>query len=120
MAGIAGIMLANNICDVERDRLNGRRTLPMAVGTRAALMIFALLYAAAYLAVIVSAACGILPVYALAALAGAPVVFRNVRRFFRLQSKDGTFPLSIINFIVVMAPLIAVSAIAAFVQGGGL
>jgi len=116
MAGIAGIMLANNICDVERDKQNGRRTLPMVVGTRAALRLFALLYVAAYLAVIAAAAAGILPPYALVALLGAVFVFRNVRRFSRRPSKGETFPLSIVNFIVVMAPLIAAAAAALFVS----
>jgi 1,4-dihydroxy-2-naphthoate octaprenyltransferase len=113
MAGIAGIMLANNICDVERDRANGRRTLPMVVGKRAALWLFALLYAAAYLAIAVSAISGILPLYALAAIAGAPLVFRNVGQFFARQVKSETFLYAIKNFAAVMVPLIAVTALAA-------
>ena len=115
MAGIANIMLANNICDMERDRENGRRTLPLVIGRRASIWLFGLLCAGGYLAVLAMALFRVLPPYVLAVLAGAVPAFRNVRVFARRQDKRETFPLSIVNFALVMLPLIAVTAVAAFV-----
>jgi 1,4-dihydroxy-2-naphthoate octaprenyltransferase len=44
IAGIANIMLANNICDIEDDIENKRYTLPIYIGRDRALQLFKLLY----------------------------------------------------------------------------
>ena len=40
MSGIANIMLANNICDVEEDIINNRFTLPYYLGKKNAFNLF--------------------------------------------------------------------------------
>lgn len=112
MLCIANIMLANNICDVEKDVRVGRYTLPYYLGGKKALRLFALLYYAAYAAVAASAVFGILPLYALVAAAGLPAVIKNIRTFRARPSKRETFPLSVRNFLIVMLPLVLVSAAA--------
>ena len=47
--GIANIMLANNICDMDEDMENKRYTLPVYIGLRPSLKLFRILYCLAYL-----------------------------------------------------------------------
>ncbi|SHI17633.1 1,4-dihydroxy-2-naphthoate octaprenyltransferase [Sporobacter termitidis DSM 10068] len=111
--GIAAIMLANNICDVDNDVKVRRYTLPYYIGTKNAIRLYAALYGLAYAAVIAAALLKVLPPYVLLTLPGLFVVFRNVRRFKAFQSKKETFPLSIMNLLVMLVPLILAAAAAA-------
>lgn len=117
---IAGIMLANNICDVQNDIKVRRFTLPYYTGRKNALRLFALLYFAAYASVIAAALFRVLPVYVLIVLTGIPLVWRNVRRFRDFPSKRETFALSITNFLIVVAPLALVAAAGLLLQPGGI
>lgn len=103
---IANIMLANNICDVEDDLPNKRYTLPVQIGRPKALLLFGGLYAAAYLDILLCTVLGYLPLPSLIVLPGAIFVFKNVRTFFRLHTKKDTFSLSILNFLIILLPLI--------------
>ena len=47
--GIANIMLANNICDMDEDLENRRYTLPVYIGFKHSLRLFRALYCLAYL-----------------------------------------------------------------------
>ncbi len=102
MCCTANIMLANNICDVERDVKNDRYTLPYFIGRAAALRLFQLLYAAAYFAILVSVIAGVLHPVALAALLTAPLVFRNVRKFVAHPVKAETFILSVKSYTILL------------------
>jgi 1,4-dihydroxy-2-naphthoate octaprenyltransferase len=98
MCCTANIMLANNICDIERDVKNDRYTLPHFIGRAAALRLFQLLYFAAYLAIVISVIARVLSPVALAALFAAPLVFRNAKRFAARPVKGETFILSVKNY----------------------
>lgn len=102
MCCTANIMLANNICDVERDVKNDRYTLPHFIGQAVALRLFQLLYAAAYLAILGSVLAGVLHPVALAALLTAPLVFRNARKFGAHPVKAETFILSVKNYTLLL------------------
>jgi 1,4-dihydroxy-2-naphthoate octaprenyltransferase len=112
MLGIANIMLANNICDVDADVKVNRFTLPYYIGVKNALRLFTLLYYAAFAAVVAMAVFRVLPVYVLAVLIMAVFVQKNVMTFSWHQSKTKTFPLSVQNFMLVMVPLIFVTGAA--------
>jgi len=105
VCGIANIMLANNICDLEKDIANKRHTLPYHIGVKTAIRLFAALYGLAFLDIILIAIIGILPAYVLAVLIAALPVGRNIARFRENQDKKDTFPLSVQNFMLIMAPL---------------
>ncbi|MBP7403158.1 MAG: UbiA family prenyltransferase [Clostridia bacterium] len=117
MLGIAGIMLANNICDLEHDRAVHRYTLPHYLGVRWSLRLFAALYAVSFAAVAAMAALRVLPPYVLVVLAAAVPVGRNVRTFLRRHSKSETFALSVANLVWMVVPLAAVAAAAALFGG---
>ena len=97
----ANIMLANNICDVEKDIKVGRHTLPYYLGKKA-LYLFAALYYVTYLTFVVLIALKILsPVCLLQLLTIIPVQ-NNIRRFMKEHKKETTFALSVQNFIIII------------------
>ena len=110
--GTANIMLANNICDLAQDIKNGRYTLPRYLGKKWSLRLFAVGYYAAFIAVIASVVFGILPVYALVTLVTLFFVQRNISVFFRWQDKSTTFFGSVINLVLLIAPMIICLGIA--------
>lgn len=102
---IAGIMLANNTCDIEDDIENKRYTLPVCIGRKKALILFNLLYILCYLDILLAIALGYLPVLSLIVLIPAFRVIRNIQAFNRLQTKKDTFKVAVDNLILVMVPL---------------
>ncbi len=101
--GIANIMLANNICDIEDDLENRRYTLPIYVGREKALSIFKALYYIAYIDLIVLLAFGITPVTTVVTLFTFIPVNRNISSFYKNQSKKDTFILAVKNFLIINA-----------------
>lgn len=106
IATIANIMLANNICDVEHDRLVNRFTLPSYIGLPAAINIFALLYYASLASWIALVGLGMLTPWALALLLVFVPVEKNIRKFRKIQTKQDTFAVSLQNFLLLMVPLV--------------
>jgi len=114
VTGIANIMLANNICDIEDDLENDRFTLPVYIGRRRALVLFEILYYVAYITVLISVMSGILPVTALLFFATLIPVRKDVNKFKVLQTKKDTFPLSVKNFAIMNISVI-ISMVAAII-----
>ena len=109
----ANIMLANNICDLEKDILVKRHTLPYYIGKKA-VYLFAGLYYLTYVANILMVVLGILHPICLLALASIIPVQKNINIFFKKQEKATTFICSIKNFIIIMGAntiMILISAI---------
>jgi 1,4-dihydroxy-2-naphthoate octaprenyltransferase len=100
ICGIANIMLANNICDIEDDVINRRYTLPVYVGKEKALLLFKLIYYTGYLAVIIALVLGIIPALSVLVLATFIIVNKNIKEFYRLQTKRDTFVLAVKNFVI--------------------
>lgn len=110
-AGIANIMLANNICDLEDDIANRRYTLPTYIGIKKALIVFRVLYYSGYAAVIPLILFGVASwPFAIYYLSIIPVE-KNIRVFMHKQSKQETFVLAVKNFAVMAASLIASTAL---------
>ena len=101
---IANIMLANNICDLEADRAT-RYTMARHIGVPNALALFATLNCVAYLAIVAASVLGVLPLWCLITLVTILPVQKNVRAFFRRQSKRETFSLAVKNFMLIMLAL---------------
>ncbi len=100
----ANIMLANNLCDIEKDKINKRHTLPQYLGRRA-LYLFAVLYYLCYAAIIALAAMGVVSPLCLLSLLTFFPVQKNIRRFFAEQRKDKTFAVSVQNYLLIMGTL---------------
>lgn len=97
----ANIMLANNICDLEKDIAVKRHTLPYYIGKKA-LYLFAFLNYLTYAALIAMVAVRILHPVCLFTLATIIPVQKNINVFFSEQDKETTFICAIKNFIVIM------------------
>ncbi|WP_055106471.1 1,4-dihydroxy-2-naphthoate polyprenyltransferase [Paenibacillus ihumii] len=111
--GIANIMLANNICDMEDDIENKRYTLPVYIGRSNALILFKMLYYAAYLDLIVLCVLRVHPVVVALVLLTILPVRKNMKRFADKPTKQFTFGLSVQNFMLTNAARIAALGIAA-------
>ena len=111
-AGIANIMLANNICDMDDDLANFRYTLPIYIGKKNALNVFRALYYSGYLAVAFLVVMRILPILSALTILTLLIVQKNIRQFFRLQSKKDTFVLAVNNFSLMGIVLILTLAVA--------
>lgn len=103
MVCTANIMLANNICDLEKDVLVNRHTLPYYIGKRRAVALYSLLYYSIYAAAVLMVVLNFLPVPYLLILLTIVPVERNLHQFRQRQIKAETFMTSIKNFIVLMA-----------------
>ena len=98
MNGIANIMLANNICDVEDDILNSRYTLPYYLGKKNALKLFKILYYIGYLDIIILVLLKISPFTSLLVLLTIIPLNKNIKLFCEKPIKSETFVLSVKNF----------------------
>lgn len=100
----ANIMLANNICDLERDVAVKRYTLPYYLGHKS-VYLFAVINYSAYLGIILMVAFKILlPICLLSLLTILPVQ-RNINTFLKIQDKETTFICSIKNYVIIMGSI---------------
>lgn len=104
--GIANIMLANNICDIEDDLPNRRYTLPIVVGREKAITLLKILFALAYAAIVGAVVLGVLPLYSLLALLTIIPLSRNVRIFVANPTKKDTFGAIVGSFVMLTVSLI--------------
>ena len=112
----ANIMLANNICDVEKDVAVKRYTLPYYLGKKA-LLLFAALYYLTYIDMILMVVLGILPLFCLLLLPTLWIVQRNINVFMKVQDKATTFGTSIMNYIIIMGATTILIFISALLPG---
>ena len=109
----ANIMLANNICDLQKDIKVKRYTLPYYLG-RKALYLFSAIYYATYAAVILMVVLKILSPLCLGYLLTIIAVQKNINKFMEKQEKATTFMAAIKNYIIIMGTitiLIFISAV---------
>ncbi len=97
----ANIMLANNICDLEKDVKVKRYTLPYYIGKKS-LILFSWLYYIIYITTMLMVFLNMLHPVVLLSLLTLFVVQKNIKKFFKLQDKEKTFPVSIKNYIIIM------------------
>lgn len=97
----ANIMLANNLCDLEKDSKVGRHTLPYYIG-RKALSLYAALYYTTYVAMGIMVVFQILSPVCLLSFLSIILVQKNIKRFQEKQEKASTFIYSIKNFVIIM------------------
>lgn len=103
IAGIANIMLANNICDIADDLENRRYTLPIYIGKETSLKLFALLYYIGFSAIAAAVALGAAPIISVLALLTFFPVRKHIKLFEKVQTKKDTFVLAVKNFALMNA-----------------
>ena len=100
MAGIANIMLANNICDIDDDIVNRRFTLPYYLGRENSLFLFKVLYYISYFDIVLVVILGLTPKLVSLCLLTLIPVQKNIRIFADNPLKNITFMLSVQNFFM--------------------
>lgn len=103
MVCTANIMLANNICDLQKDIAVGRHTLPYYFGRERSVALYGALYYSTALAVLLPVATGQLPPPYLLALIPLIFVRGRIAAFRARQVKSETFVTSIQSFILLMS-----------------
>lgn len=116
IAGIANIMLANNICDIEDDIENKRYTLPIFIGKDNALKVFKALYYVGYLALIILIVTNAAPLVSILALATFVIVNKNIKIFYGKQTKKDTFIVGVKNFVIMNMALVLTIAIGVIIK----
>ncbi|MTI65820.1 MAG: 1,4-dihydroxy-2-naphthoate polyprenyltransferase [Firmicutes bacterium] len=101
VVGIANIMLANNICDIEDDIENKRYTLPINIGRKKALLLFKSLYYIAYIDILLLVILKIIPFISLIILLTFILINKNIKLFLNKQTKKDTFVLAVKNFVLI-------------------
>ena len=101
----ADIMLANNICDVDRDVKVKRYTLAHYLGAKT-LRLFAWLYYLCYADIAIMVLLRVLSPVCLAFFLTWKIVRNNIKVFFQKQEKATTFSASIRNYVVINGTLI--------------
>jgi len=103
--GIANLMLANNICDIEDDIANDRYTLPRYIGKENSIRLYSLMYIIAFVVMIILIIFDIVPLITLVALLTFIPVMSNIHEFRKEQSKNRTFELAVHNFLIMNVAL---------------
>lgn len=98
IGGIANIMLANNICDLEDDIKVGRYTLPYYISRDIAIKLYKYIYYIGYVTITFSVIIGILPKTALLSILTLYIVQKNINKFENEQIKSKTFITAVKNF----------------------
>jgi 1,4-dihydroxy-2-naphthoate octaprenyltransferase len=119
VCGIANIMLANNICDIEDDMENRRYTLPIYIGKEKALWLFEALYYITFVDIILLCVFRVIPFISLLALIVLIPVKKNINLFRKKQTKKDTFEFAVKNFLTICGAqlvLLLVSSISSLIN----
>jgi len=82
---ITGVLVVNNLRDIEQDRAVGKRTIAVRIGARATRAEYVACIASAYMILIGAIVLGVVPVAAAVALLSAPLAYRTVRSVLALE-----------------------------------
>lgn len=102
----SSIMLANNTCDIDKDILVKRFTLPYYLGQKVSVQLMYALYVLVYASIAISMLCGFLPISTLFTFLTAHKVFEHVGQFKKDLIKHVSFKFIIKNFIMIMSVLV--------------
>ncbi|MCL6453659.1 MAG: 1,4-dihydroxy-2-naphthoate polyprenyltransferase [Alicyclobacillus sp.] len=89
---IGAILLGNNIRDMEQDRLGGRRTIAILMGRQKGRILFASVFAVAYVLVLTLIGTGALSVWALLVVLTIPSAVYVVRLYYRFTEPKQLHP----------------------------
>ncbi|MFZ5351963.1 MAG: 1,4-dihydroxy-2-naphthoate polyprenyltransferase [Bacillota bacterium] len=112
VCGIANIMLANNICDIDEDIENRRYTLPVYIGVKNAVRLWKTLYYVIYTDMALMIVLETVPYYTALAMVTLLIINKNIEAFEKEQSKKSTFILSVKNFVIISLAYVASIALA--------
>ena len=104
----SAIMLGNNTCDVEKDILVGRYTLPYYIGPKNSVLLLKLHYILVYVFIIIGVVFKLYHPLMLGVLITLPVAMKNAKLFSIELVKSRSFKYVIKNFIMIMMTSIVI------------
>lgn len=116
VAGIANIMMANNICDMADDLENKRYTMPIVASKKTALLLYKALYYAGFAALAALLALKVLPLISLLVFIVLIPVQKNIKTFEHKQEKAETFITSVQNFVLINTGLVLILGLSIVIQ----
>ncbi|USS84649.1 prenyltransferase [Fructilactobacillus myrtifloralis] len=111
ICAITNISLANNLCDYEEDVKFHRFTSVSYLGKEGTLRFYACNYLLGYGCLLAAICLGWLPVSTCLVFVTIPLVIKNTRRFWQVQSKQQTFVLTIRNDIAITLAVVVATII---------
>lgn len=108
---IANIMLANNICDLDKDLKNGRLTLPIVIGLKPSLVVWNSGYVVCYIIIIGLILNALIPQMAMYGLVTIPFVVNNMIKFNLNPVKAKTFKYAVFNLQIILLAVIIPSIV---------
>ncbi|MCX6013796.1 MAG: prenyltransferase [Chloroflexi bacterium] len=108
---IANLLLLNEFPDVEPDKTNRRKHLPIILGKKSAAIIYTAISISAYTILVISVATGILPVFALLGLITLPLGLKAIIGALKYHSTvEKLVPYMGVNVIVVLLTPVLLAA----------
>lgn len=99
---ISSLMLANNSCDVEEDKLNKRYTLAVHLGQEKALRLMGIFYGLVYVQIVINVVAGLAPATYLLCLVSLPLVWKNYLLLKKDPVKNRSFKFAVKNLALIM------------------
>jgi len=99
---VHNLLLLNEFPDVEADKKNGRRTMPIVLGKEKAGIIFSVLMGIVYVWIIVSVAVQKMPLFSLIALLTLPLAIKAIQGAMKPQEMSKFMPALANNVMVVL------------------
>lgn len=103
---IANIMLANNICDIDKDVANDRITLPIVIGQKRSLYLWNIGYGLCYIIIIGLIITSIVPERVMYGLITIPFLINNTIKFNLIPVKAKSFKYAVYNLQLVLLSVI--------------
>jgi 1,4-dihydroxy-2-naphthoate polyprenyltransferase len=89
---VHNLLLLNEFPDVAADKVDNRKTLPIAIGRQSAALIYFYVNIGVYLWIIAWVAAGVMPVWSLLALLSLPLCIRAITGAFRSDKLEKLIP----------------------------
>lgn len=102
MFSIAALMLTNNLCDIDEDRINNRYTLACALGRENSIRLLYMFYGVCFFGIIVNVVLGVVPITYLIVLLSFSIVYKNASKIEREPVKNKSFKFAVYNLGLIM------------------
>ena len=99
---IAALMLTNNLCDIEEDRVNGRKTLACVLKLENSVKLLYVFYGICIFGIIVNVVLKLAPITYLLVLAATGKIFKNVKRIEDVPVKNKSFRFAVKNLGIIL------------------
>ena len=100
---IAGLMLTNNLCDIDEDRINNRKTLACVIGQQNSIRLLYMFYAIAFFGVVVNVIVGIAPLSYIVVLFSTIMVYKNTHSIEMNPIKNKSFKFAVYNLGIILS-----------------